>query len=98
MNKLPMREQLKIGFKDMGSRSWSMGKNFAYIGGIYTAVECSIEGLRAKNDLTNHVAAGCITGAYLGRNAGPQAALTGCVGFAAFSTAIEAWMRMPGEE
>jgi import inner membrane translocase subunit TIM22 len=94
---LPWREQLKHGFKDMGSRAWSSARTFGYIGAIYTTAECSVEGLRAKNDLTNHVVAGCLTGAFLGRNAGPQAALTGCVGFAAFSTAIEAYMRMPGE-
>lgn len=94
---LPWREQLKHGFKDMGTRAWSSAKTFGYIGAIYTTAECSVEGLRAKNDLTNHVVAGCLTGAFLGRNAGPQAALTGCVGFAAFSTAIEAYMRMPGE-
>jgi mitochondrial import inner membrane translocase subunit TIM22 len=89
------REQLKTGFKDMGLRSWSSAKNFGYIGGVYAATECAIEGLRAKNDLMNHTASGCITGAWLGRNAGPQAALVGCVGFSAFSTAIEAYMRMP---
>ncbi|KUL92286.1 hypothetical protein ZTR_02349 [Talaromyces verruculosus] len=94
---LPWREQLKHGFKDMGTRAYSSAKTFGYIGAIYKTAECSVEGLRAKNDLTNHVVAGCLTGAFLGRNAGPQAALTGCVGFAAFSAAIEAYLRMPEE-
>lgn len=97
-NKLPWRQQVKIGFKDMGSRAYSSAKSFGYIGAVYAAAECTVEGLRAKNDINNHVAAGCITGAWLGRNAGPQAAAAGCVGFAAFSTAIEAYMRMPSEE
>lgn len=92
---LPVREQLKRGLKDMGSRSWSSAKNFALIGGIYSGVECTIEGFRAKSDLTNSAAAGCITGAGLAYKAGPQAALLGCGGFAAFSTAIDAYMRMP---
>lgn len=95
---LPWREQVKVGFKDMGSRAWSSARNFGYIGAVYAAAECTVEGLRAKNDIKNHVAAGCITGAWLGRNAGPQAAAAGCVGFAAFSTAIESYMRMPADE
>ena len=49
---------------------------------------------RAKNDLTNGIAAGCITGGVLGAKAGPQAAAIGCVGFAAFSAAIDSYMRM----
>ncbi|KIV86278.1 hypothetical protein PV11_01896 [Exophiala sideris] len=92
---LPVREQLKRGLKDMGSRSWSSAKNFALIGGIYSGVECTIEGFRAKSDLKNSAMAGCITGAGLAYKAGPQAALFGCGGFAAFSTAIDAYMRMP---
>ena len=48
---------------------------------------------RAKNDLSNGVAAGCITGGALGARAGPQAAAVGCAGFSAFSAAIDAYMR-----
>ncbi|KAH8702026.1 putative mitochondrial import inner membrane translocase subunit [Talaromyces proteolyticus] len=95
---LPMREQLRQGFRDMGSRSWSAARNFGYVGAVYSAAECAIEGLRAKNDIKNHVAAGCVTGGWLARNAGPQAAAAGCVGFAAFSTAIEMYMRMPSDD
>ncbi|KAL2863226.1 translocation channel protein TIM22 [Aspergillus lucknowensis] len=92
---LPWREAVRRGFKDMGSRSWSSAKNFGIVGALYSGTECCIEGLRAKNDLTNSVAAGCITGGILGAKAGPQAAAFGCVGFAAFSAAIDAYMRMP---
>jgi import inner membrane translocase subunit TIM22 len=92
---LPWRQQLKHGFKDMGSRSWSSAKNFGIVGALYSGTECCIEGLRAKNDLTNSVSAGCITGGILGAKAGPQAAALGCAGFAAFSAAIDAYMRMP---
>ena len=48
---------------------------------------------RAKNDLTNGIAAGCLTGGALGAKAGPQAAALGCAGFAAFSAAIDTYMR-----
>lgn len=95
---LPWREQVRRGFKDMGARSWSSAKNFGIVGALYSGTECCIEGLRAKNDLTNSVAAGCLTGGILGAKAGPQAAAFGCAGFAAFSAAIDAYMRMPESE
>lgn len=92
---LPWKQQVRHGFKDMGARSWSSAKNFGIVGALYSGTECCIEGLRAKNDLTNSVAAGCLTGGILGAKAGPQAAAFGCAGFAAFSAAIDAYMRMP---
>lgn len=95
---LPWREQVRRGFKDMGSRSWSSAKNFGIVGALYSGTECCIEGLRAKNDLTNSVTAGCLTGGILGAKAGPQAAAFGCAGFAAFSAAIDAYMRMPEKD
>ncbi|EPE02308.1 mitochondrial import inner membrane translocase subunit tim-22 [Ophiostoma piceae UAMH 11346] len=95
LSNLPLREQLRQGFRDMGSRSWSTAKNFGTVGALFSGIECGIEGLRAKNDIANGVAAGCLTGAILARNAGPQAAAVGCAGFAAFSAAIDAYMRMP---
>jgi len=98
VSSLPWRQQLKVGFKDMGARSYSTAKNFGAVGALFSGIECGIEGLRAKNDLANGVAAGCLTGGILARNGGPQAAAVGCAGFAAFSAAIDAWMRMPKEE
>jgi len=95
---LPIREQLRRGLKDMGSRSYSSAKNFGMIGMMYSGTECIIEGFRAKSDLTNSVAAGCVTGGALAYKAGPQAALLGCAGFAAFSAAIDAYMRMPEKD
>ena len=95
---LPLRQQVKIGFKDMGTRSYSMAKNFGKVGALFSGIECGIEGLRAKNDLSNGVAAGCLTGGILAKNAGPQAMLGGCAAFAAFSAAIDAWMRPPKDE
>ncbi|KAI9783393.1 MAG: Mitochondrial import inner membrane translocase subunit tim22 [Geoglossum umbratile] len=95
---LPMREQLRRGFKDMGTRSFSTAKNFALVGAVFSGTECVIEGYRAKNDITNGVVAGCITGGVLAAKAGPQAAAVGCAGFAAFSAAIDYYMRMPSDK
>lgn len=61
-------------------------------------MECAIEGYRAKNVLSNGVMAGCITGGVLAAPAGPQAAAFGCAGFAAFSAAIDYYMRLPSEK
>ncbi|KAI1007951.1 hypothetical protein K3495_g284 [Podosphaera aphanis] len=93
----PLREQLKAGFKDMGTRSFSSAKNFGKVGAIFAGTECCIEGYRAKNDLTNGILAGCITGGVLAASAGPQAAAVGCAGFAAFSAAIDTYMRRPSD-
>lgn len=92
ISELPFKQQMKLQFSDMGRRSYSSAKNFGYIGFVYSGVECAIESLRAKHDIYNGVSAGCITGAGLSIKAGPQAALFGCAGFAAFSTAIDLYM------
>ena len=42
---LPVREQLRRGFKDMGSRSFSSAKNFGLIGAMFAGSECCIEGV-----------------------------------------------------
>lgn len=98
VTELPLRQQLKIGFKDMGTRSWSTAKNFGKVGALFSGIECGIEGFRAKNDLANGVAAGCLTGGILARNGGPGAAAGGCAAFAAFSAAIDAYMRSPPKD
>ncbi|ESX00038.1 hypothetical protein KL921_005116 [Ogataea angusta] len=90
---LPFKQQVKIQFTDMGRRTWSSAKNFGYIGLIFSGVECSIESLRAKNDIWNGTMAGCITGGGLAIKSGPTSTLIGCAGFAAFSTAIDLYMR-----
>lgn len=86
---MPFKEQMRVGFRDMGKKSYSTAKNFAIVGSIFAGSECCIEAYRAKNDLYNSASAGCFTGAVLGAKAGPQAAAFGCAGFAAFSTAID---------
>lgn len=82
----------------MGTRSWSTAKNFGMVGALFSGIECGIEGLRAKNDLKNGTMAGCLTGGILARSAGPQAMAGGCAAFAAFSLAIDAYMRQPSDE
>lgn len=93
ISELPFKQQMKIQFTDMAKRSYSSAKNFGYIGMVYSGVECAIESLRAKNDLYNGVSAGCITGGGLAIKGGPQAAFVGCAGFAAFSVAIDLYLR-----
>lgn len=95
---LPLRQQLKVGFRDLGSRSLSSAKAFGKIGAIYSGIECCIEGFRAKHDIKNPVLAGCVTGGILAANAGPQAAALGCAGFAAFSAAIEVYLAQPEKD
>ncbi|KAI1853540.1 hypothetical protein JX265_004129 [Neoarthrinium moseri] len=95
---LPLRDQLKTGFKDMGTRSYGMAKNFGKVGAMFAGIECGIEGFRAKNDLANGVAAGCLTGGILARGGGPLAVGGGCAAFAAFSAAIDAYMRSPSDD
>ncbi|GME97643.1 unnamed protein product [Ambrosiozyma monospora] len=93
MQDLPLKQQMKIQFKDMLARTYSSAKNFGYIGMIFAGVECGVESFRAKNDIYNGTIAGCITGGGLAIKSGPQAALVGCAGFAAFSSAIDLYMR-----
>ena len=47
--KLTTREQLRLGFKDMGARSFSSAKNFALVGAIFSGTECCIEGVRSAS-------------------------------------------------
>ena len=82
----------------MAKTSYSSAKNFGFIGAVFSGTECGIEGFRAKNDLWNGVAAGCLTGGGLAVKAGPQAMALGCGGFAAFSAAIDWYMRLPEDE
>lgn len=40
---LPLKEQLRRGFRDMGSRSYSSARNFGLIGAMFAGTECCIE-------------------------------------------------------
>ncbi|KAK7206690.1 Tim17/Tim22/Tim23/Pmp24 family-domain-containing protein [Myxozyma melibiosi] len=94
LSDLPLKEQFRIQAKDLGTKMWGSAKNFGKIGGIFSGVECCVESFRAKNDLYNGVVAGCLTGGALAYKNGPQAALSGCAAFAAFSGAIDYYMRL----
>jgi len=87
------KETAKDIIKEMKTRAGSMAKNFAVVGAMFSSTECMIESYRGKTDLTNGAMAGCMSGGMLGLRAGPQAAAFGCAGFAAFSTAIDYFLR-----
>ena len=53
---------------------------------------------RAKNDMVNPVAAGFVAGGILARNAGPKAVVGGGLAFAAFSAAIDLFLRREPSE
>ncbi|KAH7921013.1 Tim17-domain-containing protein [Leucogyrophana mollusca] len=86
-------------FKEMGRGMWRSGKGFGKVGSLFAGIECVIEGYRAKNDMVNPVAAGFVAGGVLARNSGPKAALGGGLAFAAFSAAIDLFLRRePADE
>ncbi|KZT01448.1 Tim17-domain-containing protein [Laetiporus sulphureus 93-53] len=80
-------------FKEMGRGMWRSGKGFGKVGALFAGIECVIESYRAKNDMVNPIAAGFVAGGVLARNAGPKAAFGGGVAFAAFSAAIDLFLR-----
>jgi len=86
-------------FKEMGKNAWSTGKSFGKVGALYASIECVIESYRAKNDIYNSVSAGFLAGGILARSSGPKAAFGGGLAFAAFSAAIDMYLRKePAEE
>lgn len=44
------KQQIKHAFKDMGTRSLSMAKNFGLVGMIYSGTECCIESVSLNNN------------------------------------------------
>ncbi|WFD36104.1 Mitochondrial import inner membrane translocase subunit tim22 [Malassezia cuniculi] len=80
-------------FIQTGRGMWSTGKGFGKVGALYSGIECVIEGYRAKNDMANPVIAGFFSGAILARNSGMQAMIGGGFAFAAFSGAIDLFLR-----
>ena len=53
---------------------------------------------RAKNDIVNSISAGFVAGGILGRGGGPKGSITGGLAFAAFSAAIDSFMRREAPE
>lgn len=91
-DKITFREQVRRQYKGFGANCVRMAKGFAKVGLVYSGIECVIERERATRDIPNAMYAGCLTGAVLAYQAGPQAMGMGCAGFAAFSAIIEAVM------
>ncbi|NWV23855.1 TIM22 translocase, partial [Origma solitaria] len=79
--------------KDMGQRGISYAKNFAIVGAMFSCTECVVESYRGKSDWKNSVISGCITGGAIGFRAGLKAGVIGCGGFAAFSAAVDYYLR-----
>mmetsp|Transcript_1605 Transcript_1605/g.3732 ORF Transcript_1605/g.3732 Transcript_1605/m.3732 type:complete len:204 (-) Transcript_1605:649-1260(-) len=90
--KVPMKWQLRDSWFSTARRARRWGKNFGSVTIVFSAVECVIEKYRAKHDIFNGVSAGCISGAVLAASQGPAGMCFGCIGFAAFSAAIESIM------
>ena len=86
--RLPILLQLRETGELMSNKSVSWMKNFAKVGGIFSAVECVVEKTRGKHDIQNAVLSGCIAGAGLAYKQGAAAMAMGCGGFAAFSLVI----------
>ncbi|XP_070168394.1 mitochondrial import inner membrane translocase subunit Tim22-like isoform X4 [Polyergus mexicanus] len=53
-------------FKEMKSTTLSYAKNFAVVGCIFSAIECTIESYRGKTDWKNGTYAGGLTGGLIG--------------------------------
>ena len=70
-NNLPMRQQVRRGFQEVGSSSRSWGKNLAVIGAVFSCTECFVEKTRGRTDRWNPVFGGCITGGVLAVRAAP---------------------------
>ncbi|XP_033747994.1 mitochondrial import inner membrane translocase subunit Tim22-like [Pecten maximus] len=83
----------KMVLQEMKARSWSYGKNFAIVGAMFATTECLIESYRGKTELINGTMSGGIVGGVLGIRAGLKAGAIGSLGFAAFSTLIDYYMR-----
>jgi len=78
--------------REMGTRAYSTGKNFAVLGIMFSAFECNIETYRAKTDLYNGFLSGFLTGGVLGLRAGIKPAIFGGIGFGVFSLLIESFL------
>ncbi|XP_060068711.1 mitochondrial import inner membrane translocase subunit Tim22-like [Ylistrum balloti] len=83
----------RMVLQEMKARSWSYGKNFAVVGAMFATTECLIESYRGKTELINGTVSGGIVGGVLGIRAGLKAGVIGSLGFAAFSTVIDYYMR-----
>ncbi|XP_054166797.1 mitochondrial import inner membrane translocase subunit Tim22-like [Oppia nitens] len=79
--------------KEMKVKTMSYAKNFAILGAMFAAIECTIESHRGKSDWKNGTMAGGVTGGLIGLRAGVKGGVLGAAGFAAFSTIIDYYLR-----
>ena len=71
----------------------SVSSAYPFLVNDRTLCACTVSQYRARNDMVNPVAAGFVAGGILARNAGPKAVVGGGVAFAAFSAAIDLFLR-----
>ncbi|EIW54436.1 mitochondrial import inner membrane translocase subunit TIM22 [Trametes versicolor FP-101664 SS1] len=90
---LSTQQKAREIFKEMGRGMYKSGKGFGKVGALFAGIECVIESYRARNDMVNPVAAGFVAGGILARNSGPKAVVGGGLAFAAFSAAIDLFLR-----
>lgn len=88
----PIREHFRQMYKISGSRMSGWAKQFCMLSALFGGVECVIEKYRAKHDLWNPVASGCVVGATMSAKAGLTASCVGCIGFGGFSLVVDAIM------
>lgn len=86
-------QSTKEFFIQTGRSMYSSGRGFGKVGALYSGIECCIESFRAKNDIINPVVGGFLAGGILARNTGPQTAFGSALAFAAFSGAIDLFLR-----
>jgi len=86
-------QSTKEFFIQTGRNMYSSGRGFGKVGALYSGIECCIESFRAKNDIVNPVVGGFLAGGILARNTGPQTAFGSAIAFAAFSGAIDLFLR-----
>lgn len=88
----PVLTQARIAWRALGEKAVWYCKSFAVITALFSGCDCLFEKARGKHDVVNGGLSGCATGAVLAAKQGPQAVGIGCVGFAAFSVAVDALM------
>ena len=88
----PLAHQVRVAWRALGDKALWYTKSFAVITALFSGCDCLFEKARGRHDAINGSLSGCATGAVLAAKQGPQAACLGCVGFAAFSVAVDALM------
>ncbi|RWS24435.1 mitochondrial import inner membrane translocase subunit Tim22-like protein [Leptotrombidium deliense] len=85
----PEKQTVKQILREMRGKMATHAKNFAILGAMFAATECTIESYRAKSDWKNGTLAGGVTGGLIGLRAGLKGGIFGAAGFAVFSTIID---------